>query len=129
DVLETWPAREAFIFLSIVADPDDPVTLRDWLAYQEDDEGKRFKAPERNSPAYLDLKARVGPLSVQKLRDLAAGINAIGGNGRSRVITRTGRLLDLLNAFDADRSATEVYQDALDPARWIDYAGDDADLA
>jgi superfamily I DNA/RNA helicase len=68
-------------------------------------------------------------LTVRKLVDLGAGINAIGGNGRSRVIARAGRLLDLLNAFDADRSAAEVYQDALDPGRWIDYAGDNADLA
>ena len=129
DVLETWPTREAFIFLSVLANPNDAVTLRDWVGYQEDDNGKRFKAASRNAEAYLDLKGRVGALTVQKLRDLGAGIDAVHGTGRGRLITRVRRLLDLLDAFDADRPAEEVYCDVLDPDRWIDYAGDDADLA
>lgn len=46
DILETWPAREAFIFLSIVGDAHDPVTVRDWISYQEPDaEGRTGRHP------------------------------------------------------------------------------------
>jgi superfamily I DNA/RNA helicase len=130
DVLESWPAREAFIFLSILADPDDPVALRDWVSYQEDDEGKSFKAPRRNAAAYLDLKSKVGVLTIDKL--LALRREPVGyytGTGRGLLRARIHRLIALLDAFDRDRIPAEIVTDVFDPERWIDYTGPAADLA
>lgn len=129
DVLESWPAREAFILLSILADPNDPVALRDWVAYQEDDEGKAFKAPRRNAEAYLNLKERVGALTVTKLVDLRdEPMGSFHGTGRGQLYDRIHRLLDILDAFALDRPPAEVVADVLDPERWIDYTGTAADL-
>jgi DNA helicase II / ATP-dependent DNA helicase PcrA len=71
DVLQTWPAREAFMFLSIVADPADAVALRDWVGYQTPAEGAGFLAPQRNAPAYISLKQRSGVLSMRLVEELA----------------------------------------------------------
>jgi DNA helicase-2/ATP-dependent DNA helicase PcrA len=130
DVLESWPAREAFIFLSILADPNEPVALRDWVAYQEDDEGKGFKAPRRNAEAYLNLKERIGSLTVEKLVALRdEPVTTFRGRGRGQLYDRMHRLIDLLDRIDRDRPPSDVVADVFDPARWIDYTGPAADLA
>jgi superfamily I DNA/RNA helicase len=130
DVLESWPAREAFIFLSILADPNDPVALRDWVAYQEDDEGRGFKAPRRNAEAYLNLKGRIGSFTVEKLVGLREEpATSFHGTGRGQLYGRIHRLLALLDRFDRDRPPADVVADVFDAARWIDYTGPEADLA
>ena len=130
DVLQSWPAREAFILLCILADPDDPVALRDWVAYRDDEDGKKFKAPARNAGAYLSLKDRVGSLSVEKLRSLRDDpVTAFSGAGRGHLVARLHRLVDLLDTIDPDRLPDEVVRDVFDPERWIDYTGESAELA
>lgn len=130
DVLQSWAAREAFIFLCVLADPDDAVALRDWVAYQEDDEGKSFKAPARNAEAYLVLKDRIGALSVAKIEELRDEAElSFGGTGRGKLVTRLRRLVGLMEGFDIERPPDEVVQDVFDPARWLDYSGEVADLA
>lgn len=130
DVLQSWPAREAFILLCILADPDDPVALRDWVAYRDDEDGKKFKAAARNAGAYLSLKDRVGSLSVEKIRSLRDDpVTAFSGAGRGNLVARLHRLVDLLDAIDPDRLPDEVVRDVFDPERWIDYTGESAELA
>ena len=130
DVLETWPAREAFILLSILADPDDPVALRDWVSYQQGDEGRSFKAPRRNANAYLNLKEKVGTLTLDKV--LALRVEPLAyftGTGRGLLHARIQRLIDLVDNFDRDRPPTEVVADIFDADPWVDYTGSGADLA
>lgn len=132
DVLQSWPAREAFIFLSILADSNDAVALRDWLAYQEDDAGKGFLAPERNAPAYHQLKGHVGPLTIEKLQKLRdRPKTSFTGKGRGHLYDRLSRLFNILDDFDSERPAEEVVRDVFDPARWIDFdpGSDEAELA
>lgn len=132
DVLQSWPAREAFIFLSILADPDDPVALRDWLAYKEDDAGKGFLAPERNAQAYGKLRQRVGAVTVEALRRLRGEPKAtFTGRGRGLLYDRLHRLLELLDAFDAERPAEEIVRDVFNPELWIDFdpSSEEASLA
>ena len=58
-LLETWPAREAFLFFCLLVDPDPP-TWRSWLAYRNTTTGTDYKAPQRNSGAYLKLLGSAG---------------------------------------------------------------------
>jgi superfamily I DNA/RNA helicase len=130
DVLQSWPAREAFIFLSILADPNGAVALRDWLAYQEDTEGRDFKAHQRNAVAYLALKERLGPLTTDKLSTVRGDPEtAFHGDGRRRIFERIHRLFDLLDLFDVGRPPGELIEAVFDPDRWIDFTGEEADLA
>lgn len=130
DVLQTWPAREAFIFLEILGDPIDAVAFRDWISYQDDDEGKDFKAPSRNAGAYMKLKGRDGTLTMEKVEALReALLSSFSGQGRGNVHTRIHRLLDLCADVSVARPVEEVLEDVFDPERWIDYGGDAADLA
>ena len=58
-LLETWPVRESFLFFCLIVDPDPP-TWRAWLGYQNSCTGKSYKAPKRNSGAYLKLLEAAG---------------------------------------------------------------------
>lgn len=130
DALETWPAREAFIFLSILGEPRDAVTLRDWIAYQQPQEGKDYLGPKRNAPAYLRLKADGGVLTRERAIDLAGHpLAAFHGTGRGNVLHRLQRLRDLLADVPLDEAPVAVVAHVLDPDRWIDFAGEEADLA
>lgn len=130
DVLQTWPAREAFILLSILGDPTDAVALRDWVAYREDDEGKEFKAPRRNAAAYLALKGRIGTLTLAKVEELRdVPTSDFAGEGRANLVARLHRLLHLRDTIDLGRPIEEIVSDVFDPERWISYGGDGASLA
>ena len=56
NLLETWVVREAFLYFCLLVDADAP-TWRAWLGYQNSNDGKNFKAPERNADAYLEFLA------------------------------------------------------------------------
>jgi ATP-dependent DNA helicase UvrD/PcrA len=121
DILETWPAREAFIFLSIVGNPDDPVALRDWISYQQPDaDGKNWKAPKRNAPAYQQLREARGVLT----KDLALEVarleeKELRGEGRRNVLRRLQRLSTLLDELPATEDAALQLAHILDPNRWV----------
>jgi DNA helicase II / ATP-dependent DNA helicase PcrA len=120
DILETWPAREAFIFLSIVASPTDPLANRDWIAYkQPDSEGKNWKASQRHAPVYAHLRQAGGLLSAARLREIAdRPIHALAGSGRGEVHARAVRLRDLLDALPAGESPRAVIAHVLDSHLW-----------
>lgn len=121
DILETWPVREAFILLSVVADPADSVAIRDWLSYKEPDpEGRNWKAPKRNAIAYARLQAskgvlnRAGALAVADCKEAE-----LSGQGRRNVLARARRLRQLLDTLPKTNDAAELIEHIFDPNRWV----------
>lgn len=131
DILETWPAREAFLLLSVVGDPEDHVTLRDWVSYQKPNaEGKKFKASGRNAEAYLNLKNEVGPLTVEKIRGLSGRTaKEFKGAGRGHLAARLARLIELLDNLPSTEDTSELLEHILDPDRWVQSSYLEAELA
>ena len=131
DILETWPVREAFMFLSILAEPDDPAAVRAWLAYRTVSDGKKFKAPSRNAPAYQSLSgALTSSLSVDSLLDLAkADPRFLTGSGRKVVLERMARLHDLWSKPDFHREPDDVIDAVLSPELWVTYNDGNSTLA
>src|ERR1035437_9846782 len=121
DILETWPAREAFVFLSIVADPGDAASLRDWLSYREPDaDGKKWKAPNRNAGAYVRLWTARGVLDLDGAREVAAmSERDLVGTGKRNLLQRTRRLKDLLDQLPASEDSRGLISHILDRDRWI----------
>jgi hypothetical protein len=130
DILETWPAREAFLLLASLADPIDPVTHRDWIGYRRpDSDGKGWKAPKRHASVYRHLR-RGGLLSADRLRAIAAeDVSTLGGTGRGEVHRRAVRLRDLLEGVGEGHDVPETVARVLDPDRWIEGEGPDVELA
>jgi superfamily I DNA/RNA helicase len=121
DILETWPVREAFIFLSIVAEPDDAATLRDWISYREpDDEGKGWKAPKRNAAAYARLRASQGVLDFDEATAIAQlEAKDLTGAGRVNVLLRLQRLQALLADLPDGDEPRALIEHILSPDVWI----------
>lgn len=110
-LLEAWAAREAFIFLSVYLVPDR-AGWRSWLGYKDALDGLNFKAPQRNSPAYLNLLSRASDnITEAVVEAVAAGRVQVNGAGRSNIIERARRYLALREQF-------EQYLD--DPEQFID---------
>jgi DNA helicase-2/ATP-dependent DNA helicase PcrA len=129
DILETWPVREAFIFLEILVKNDDPAALRDWIAYRPPDSaGKKWKAPRRNAAVYQSLRDD-GLLTLVRMREIAEGpVNALSGSGRGDVHARASRLCSILDEVpEADVRLTVEH--VLDPERWLTEANATPDLA
>jgi DNA helicase-2/ATP-dependent DNA helicase PcrA len=120
DILETWPVREAFMLLSSIANPVDPVTHRDWIAYKRPDAtGRDWKAPRRHAPVYVGLRAG-GLLSAERLQAVAAAdVNALNGTGRGEVHRRATRLRDLLADLPDNADAGDLVEAVLDPNKWV----------
>jgi superfamily I DNA/RNA helicase len=95
-ILETWPAREAFLFFCLLVDADRP-TWRAWLAYQNLDQHGAFKAPQRNAPAYLRFLAANGDaINVAAIERLAAeSRTASRGTGGANLWDRASRFVEL----------------------------------
>jgi len=121
DILETWPAREAFIFLSILGDPDDPVTLRDWVSYKQPNAaGGNWKAPNRNAAAYRLLRAERGVLSRDAAVELAPLTEQeLRGAGKRNVLRRVQRLRDLLTDVPETTDPAVLIAHVLDHDRWV----------
>jgi superfamily I DNA/RNA helicase len=81
-ILDEWAVREAFLFLSLLLDPDPP-SWRAWFAYKNDPTGDVYlKTAQRNSPAYLDFLSQCGDsISTDRLSDLVAEKLQISGPG------------------------------------------------
>jgi len=71
-LLESWPAREAFLYFCLLADPDAP-TWRAWLGYKTPDENGRVNAPKRNAGAYLRLLEAAGDNITSETIEVLAG--------------------------------------------------------
>jgi superfamily I DNA/RNA helicase len=121
DPLETWPAREAFIFLAILGDPADGATLRDWVSYRAPDAaGKNWKAPKRNAQAYARLRQDRGVLNLETALEIAELTERdLSGAGRRNVLNRLQRLRDLLEELPGTENPGEVVAHVLDPELWV----------
>lgn len=120
-VLEEWPAREAFLWFSLLADPD-PATWRSWLGHASPtDVGGTFKPPQRNSQSYLAWVAALGRMPAEAdVLEVAGGTAAsLSGNGRTVLWGRAVRYRDLLARRDwAGLSPGHLIDACFDPAEW-----------
>lgn len=118
-LLETWSVREAFIFLCLIADPD-PATWRAWLGYQNSDTGREYKAPKRNSDAYLKLlAANSDAISAEVIAAVASAPRKPAGQGGGKVWQRAQRFVELRTRFAWDgESAAELLERILDFDQW-----------
>ena len=123
-ILELWPVREAFLWLSLLADPD-PATWRAWLGYQNTPPNEKSKAPQRNAPAYdRHLAKASGRITAEVVVDLAQedeGANR--GLGGMALWGRATRYVELLGAQDwASMSAYDLAAAALSDDLWANDA-------
>ena len=130
DALETWPAREAFAFFSIIADPSDAVALRDWIGYQKPQDGKKFLAKERNAEVYHAIRQEMGVLTVELAENLATvSSSTLRGSGKTNVLHRLTRLRDLRGGLPSAEDARTIVDYIFDPQKWAAEDWDDAALA
>ena len=120
-ILESWAVREAFVFFSLMND-SDAATWRAWLGYRNSPTGKDFKAPERNSDAYLRLLASADDLiTEQHIKDLAAESRTKKrGSGGAVLWDRAERYLYLKDHLKLEGgSAEEILNRVFNPDLWI----------
>lgn len=129
-LLETWSVREAFLFFCLLVDPDAP-TWRAWLGYQNSSTGKDYKAPERNSAAYLKLLTSCDDvIAAGKIAQLAAAVTKPRGGGGKKILQRAKRFTDLLAAISPSANADESLMiRVFDPQWWIMEQMEDAETA
>lgn len=120
-LLDTWPVREAFIFLTVLVDPDAP-SWRGWFAYRNPEGEQSYKAPERNSGAYLRFLDSVNDvITDMAVRSLAAEEQAAArGKGGAVLWDRASRYVELADVFGEwfNKSAEEVIREMLAEDAW-----------
>ncbi len=120
-ILETWAVREAFLFFCLVADPDAP-SWRAWLGYVTNSTGTVYKAPRRNSDAYLQFLTTTGDsITEGHIRDLGVELRGSRrGTGGAGLWDRARRYSDLSDQFSRAYSSPEAaIEDLFDAANWI----------
>ena len=129
DVLETWHARQAFMLLEAVGDPD-PVSLRAWVGYKSPGSADDFLAPSRNAPAYMRLKGAHGVLTTELVATLSAEpLTSFSGSGRAHVRGRLARLQELLDEFEGLEGTRAAIEAIFDADRWVREDDANAELA
>lgn len=132
DLLESWAAREAFLFLSLMVDPDAP-TWRAWFSYQNSDSGKKYRAPKRSSPAYLRFLADCDDIitvdAVERFSREAKPKSL--GEGTKCLHQRALRFASLKSAtgWDGIPDSASRLDGVFDSDIWVGPAYEDADLA
>jgi len=120
-ILENWPVREAFIFFSLLTDPDPP-TWRAWFSYRIPSESRDHKAPQRNAPAYLKFLEACG--------DNIDSPNVFGlceeprekhrGSGGASLWDRACRFRELIQKHDwSDMDERTLIRSVFNPDLWI----------
>jgi len=119
-ILETWALREAFLFFSLTVDPDAP-TWRAWLGYQNSLTGKDYKAPRRNSAAYLHLlTASDDSITEERIRTLSAAPRlSRRGAGGATLWDRAHRYVTLRDGLREGLEPEELVDAVFNPALWI----------
>ena len=118
-LLETWAVREAFLYFSLLVDPDAP-TWRAWLGYQNSVDGKKFKAPKRNADAYLKFLTDCNDeINEETVQDLADSPTKPPGKGGSKVWERAKRFVELKRQLQwDDEDALSLLKEIFDTSRW-----------
>jgi DNA helicase-2/ATP-dependent DNA helicase PcrA len=120
-LLETWSVREAFLFFSLLADPDAP-TWRAWFSYKNSPDGTKdsARAGQRNAPAYLTfLTDSKDDITALKVKHLANDGKAPKGAGGSYVLGRAHRFVELSQKHTmGTKTAGEVLSDLFVIENW-----------
>jgi superfamily I DNA/RNA helicase len=130
-VLEEWAAREAFLFFSLIADADAP-TWRAWLGYVNSATGKAYKAPERNSAAYLAfLDSTADAIDEAHVRSLAEEPRLRRrGTGGAALWDRAHRFVELKDGLIREgMSEEEIIEQLFDGELWIGNEYDEPETA
>jgi DNA helicase-2/ATP-dependent DNA helicase PcrA len=131
-LLETWAAREAFLLFCLLVDPDRP-TWRAWFAYRDTDDGREFKAPERNAGSYLQMLTACGDDVTEGVVEALAGQPRAQrrGAGGKTLWDRAHRYLHLREVHQIDPAADPVVAlvNVFDAERWIGEGYHNADVA
>lgn len=122
-LLDSWPMREAFIFFSLIADPDAP-TWRAWLGYKNPGIDGEYKPPKRNADAYLRFLTSTGDsISSPAVERLASEPrNKARGLGGANLWDRAVRFLELRDTLGIDErdDAITFLLRIFDPKQWTD---------
>ncbi len=119
-VLDTWPVREAFLFLCLKVSPDAP-SWRAWLGYQTPDEKHGPLASTRNAPAYLAFfKSCRDEVTTEALRELAdEPREKRRGSGGSHLWDRADRFFKLTSEIAwSEEDPRGCLESVLDLSRW-----------
>lgn len=130
-LLETWAAREAFLFFSLRYAPDAP-SWRAWLGYKTSPSGSDFKPTERNAGAYLRLLDELeDKVNEENLRAYALRRRAPGdGNGAANIRARIARYCALKEEFiTLKQEGAKLIEAAFDPNFWVTTSMKDAETA
>ena len=95
-LLETWSVREAFLFFCLLTAPDPP-TWRAWLGYKTPNPNGTFRAPKRNTGAYLRfLQTCDDNINIQAIEEIVSEPRTKSrGQGGGNLWDRAKRYLDL----------------------------------
>lgn len=129
-LLETWFVREAFLFFCLLVDPDAP-TWRAWLGYQNSRDGRKFKASERNAPAYLKFLTKCNDeITGIAVEQLATCSKRPPGKGGKNLWNRAKRFVELKNqmCWD-DKIALALIEEVFDVSLWGVAQQADSDIA
>jgi DNA helicase-2/ATP-dependent DNA helicase PcrA len=130
-ILELWPAREAFLFFSLLADPDAP-TWRAWLGYRQPLPNRNQLAPKRNASAYLRFLKRCNDVvTAQAVLDLCDEKRTINrGEGGTALRDQACRYRQLIQELDwGTLDARSLIDAVFEPIRWVVQGADEADTA
>jgi len=120
-LLESWAVREAFLLFCLIVDPDAP-TIRAWLGYQKNIEGKSFKAPKRNADAYLKLLEYCSDnITLKNLKEIALSETQPPGKGGKNIWERAKRYIQLRDELNLnDENVDSFFSKIFNIDIWIE---------
>ncbi|MEK9135929.1 MAG: 3'-5' exonuclease, partial [Bacteroidota bacterium] len=130
-ILELWPVREAFLFASLICDPD-PATWRAWFAYRQPNNSQSPLAPARNAPAYLRFLATCNDAITNTLvlQLLQQPRTKSRGEGGGNLWDRAERFKQLLDNTDwAALEPQDVIASVFAPQLWLSTDPEEAQTA
>ena len=131
-LLATWAAREAFLFFCLIADADPP-TWRGWLGYKNSTDGKDYKSPRRNAPAYLQFLEQWGDeITEAAVTELAKEPRQQRrGAGGTVLWDRASRFVSLRSEVwpGPIHDPSAVIDAVFDPNRWVTGSMEDRETA
>jgi superfamily I DNA/RNA helicase len=118
-ILELWPVREAFSWLSLLADPD-PATWRAWLGYRNSPPATTPLPNKRNADAYARvLHGAEDNITPSVVLALAKAESPPAGSGGKALWERAKRYAALQAGHDwQGMGAATVLEAAFSPGMW-----------
>ena len=129
-LLETWAVREAFLYFCLLVDPDAP-TWRAWFGYQNSNDGKEFKAPNRNADAYLqcleECKDKITEMAVEEIANCP---KQLPGKGGKNLWERAKRFVELKKQLQwAGEDVLTLLDEVFDTGKWNSDQSSDSETA